>query len=106
MFRRIIDTIDVILETDRFKSTVEALKEIARWALLFAVSWVITQTLAQIDLVPETRVVTVWVFSYTLPIRFLVNLGLTMLGRFIDKYLYEYGKLKDRPSLKKGLTRF
>lgn len=88
----------------------EALKEIARWAALygvsFVVSWFITSTLGQITNVPEVFPLNVWVFTYLIPVRQAFTFGLTLLGRYVDKYLHELGKEKDDDNLKAGLTRF
>lgn len=90
--------------------TKEGLKELGRWVALYAVSfvasWFIAETLSQVILVPEFFTVKLWVFSYLIPIRQLFTLGLTFLGRFVDKYLHELGKQKEDESLKLGLTRF
>lgn len=89
---------------------IEALKETAlsilRWVVLFVVSWLITQTLTQINLVPESQEIRVWVFSYLIPVRLLFQLGLTFVGKMVDEYLHELGKEKNSDSLKKGLVRF
>lgn len=83
----------------------ESTKEIARWVILFAISWVITETLKQVNLVPEFANVKVWVFAYTLPIRAGLQFALTFAGRFVDKYLFE--KSKDNPRTEtKGLLPF
>lgn len=88
----------------------EALKEIGRWAGLytisFVISWFISQTLGQVGLVPEFFSFKIWVFTYLIPVRQIFTLGLTFIGRFIDKYLHELGKEKEDESLKLGLTRF
>lgn len=67
----------------------EALKEVVRWAVLFAVSWFITATLAQIVAVPETYDLRVWVFVYSLPIRLMFQVALTALGRWIDRQIHD-----------------
>ena len=100
---------------EKMKPYVEGAKEVARWLVLFVVSWLITQTIAQIGKVPESAKVELWVFSYVIPVRMLINLVLTFVGRFVDKVLYEIGKAREeRSTLKKpvtslltgGLTRF
>jgi hypothetical protein len=95
---------------DKLKPTLEALKELGRLALLFVVSWIITETLKQLGVVPEKATITIWLFNYTIPIRLLVNLGLTALGRYVDKLLHEIGKAKEKlgetSKLTGGLTRF
>lgn len=96
------------MNKDKIKAIKEGLLEVARWALLFVVGWIITSTLAQLDVVPETGTVRVWLFQYVIPIRFLINLGLTMLGRFVDKALHEFGKDRGNTGYlgTKGLTGF
>lgn len=74
------------------KPTIEALKEIARWAICIAAGWVITETLNQITAVPESAVVKIWVFTYALPIRMLLQTALTFAGRAIDKYIFVKNK--------------
>lgn len=71
---------------------VEGFKEIARWGALFAASWLVTQTLGQLDLVPEKATVQVWVFSYTLPVRLALQAALTFAGRWLDKFLFVQSK--------------
>lgn len=74
----------------------EALKEVMRWVALyvasFTLSWFITETLKQIALVPEAFNVKIWVFTYAIPIRQLFTFGLTLAGRYTDKYLHESHK--------------
>jgi len=90
----------------------ETLKEAGRWILLFIISWIITSTLTQIDVVPESQEVRVWVFTYVIPVRLLVNLALTAAGKLVDKYLHE--KETEKPKSEqnngwlgvKGLTGF
>lgn len=98
---------------EKIKPYVEGLKEVARWVVLFVVSWLITETLSQMGAVPEFATVKLWVFNYVIPVRLLVNFLLTMLGRFIDKALYTAGKMIEEKSKKPitskltgGLTRF
>ena len=74
----------------------EAGKEVLRWVVFFAISWVITETLKQIDLVPEFATVKVWVFTYLLPVRSMVQFGLTFLGRAADKFVHEWNATKLR----------
>lgn len=71
---------------------IEALKEVGRWVALFVVSWIITATLDQIANVPEFSEVKLWVFTYTIPVRQLFTVGLTMAGRYADKYVHEQTK--------------
>jgi hypothetical protein len=84
----------------------EGVKEAGRWIALFVVSWIITETINQKDLIPEFANIKVWVFAYTIPARTAVVFGLTLLGRFIDKWLHEIGKATDNLKLMGGLTRF
>lgn len=66
----------------------EAVKEVARWVVLFVASWIITQVLSQITKVPETTNVNVWVFTFVVPVRLTIQTILTLAGRWIDKYLF------------------
>lgn len=77
-----------------YKPNLEALKEIGRWLVLFIVSWIIAETLKQVANVPEWYTVKVWVFTYAVPVRTLFTFGLTLAGRYVDKYLHEKAKLK------------
>lgn len=67
---------------------IESLKEVGRYALFFVVSWFITATLAQINLIPESYNAKIADFTYAIPIRFVVQFGLTGILRYIDKYLF------------------
>lgn len=89
-----------MLTEEKKKELLEKVKEILRWVVLFVVSWFITETLSQADLVPSTYTLHIWVFSYILPIKTLFVTALTMLGRFVDRLLHESGVAE------KGLTRF
>ena len=88
--------------------TIEALKEIGRWVLLFVASWLITETINQITVIPETLEVKIWVFAYLIPIRLSVKTLLTLVGRFVDKLLHERGKAmgKDGWLGARGITYF
>lgn len=66
----------------------EAIKEIARWVVLFIISWVITEILAQIALVPESYALKVWVFTFSIPLQTALATGLTFAGRYVDKFLF------------------
>lgn len=74
----------------------EAVKEVMRWvalyALSFTISWFIAETLKQVAQVPETFNFKVWVFTYAIPVRQLFTFGLTLAGRYADKYLHESHK--------------
>lgn len=84
---------------------IEALKEVGRWAILFVVSWFITATLDQIANVPEHYTFDVWVFSYGIPVRQLFTVGLTMFGRYADKFVHEKSKM-DIETTVKGILPF
>ena len=68
--------------------TVETIKELGRWAILLVVAWIITETLKQIVSVPEYSTIKVWVFVYDIPVRLLLQLGLSSLGRLIDRLIH------------------
>ena len=85
--------------------SLEGLKEVARWGVLFAISWFITETLKQLNVVPEFYNLKFWEFSYLLPLRYSLQLGLTFAGRFVDKYLFEKTK-QDNSTETKGLLWF
>lgn len=63
-------------------------KEAFRWTLLFVGAWFVGETIKQVGLIPEYFTLKLWVFSYLLPIRAIFILGLTVLSRFIDKFLH------------------
>lgn len=69
--------------------TFEAMKEICRWIFFFALSWIITQTLSQAVMIPETYNLHIWVFTYYIPVRFLFQFLLTGLGRFVDRWIHQ-----------------
>lgn len=85
------------------KPLVETIKEAGRWILSAIAAWIITETLKQINLVPEVANVHVWVFTYGIPIRALLAFVLTLAGRGLDKYVFEINKLKD---ITKGIIPF
>lgn len=72
----------------------EAVKEALRWVVSLVVGWVLTETLKQIDLVPEFATVKLWVFTYMIPVRFMVQTGLTLATRMIDKFIHEWNGTK------------
>lgn len=74
------------------KPILETIKEVGRWLVSAVVSWIITQTMAQLNLVPETYSINVWVFTYTLPIRAGFGFVLTVAGRALDKYVFVASK--------------
>ena len=71
----------------------EALKEVGRWILLFIGAWIATTLLAQVNLVPEMASFKVWVFTFAIPVREVFIFVLTFLGRLIDKWQHEKGKV-------------
>lgn len=87
---------------------IEAVKEVARWVVLFIAGWIITQILSQIILVPENYDLKVWVFTFSIPIRLTLSTGLTVAGRYVDKLLFEQSKQSDKYKLSdpKGLLPF
>lgn len=86
----------------------EASKSVLRLILLFVVSWFVSSTLVQLDLVPEYHNFKVWVFTYMIPVRTPLAFVLTNLGSFVDKLLHEAGKLHGKEGWlgTKGLTGF
>ncbi len=74
------------------KPTLETIKEVGRWILSAVAAWLITETLNQIVLVPESTAVKVWVFTYLIPVRALFQFALTAAGRAIDKYVFTVSK--------------
>lgn len=70
------------------KKLLEWIKEGARWVGLFIFAWFTGETLKQVNLVPEKYDLHVWVFTYSLPIRAMFVLGLTVVSRFVDKLLH------------------
>lgn len=74
------------------KANIEAAKEVLRWVVLFILSWIISELLRQIDLVPESWLLKVYVFSFSIPVRSLFVFLLSLGGRYVDKYLHETKK--------------
>lgn len=72
----------------------EATKEAARWIVSLVVGWFLTETLKQIDLVPEFAQVQLWVFTYMIPVRFVVQTTLTLATRMVDKFIHEWNGTK------------
>jgi hypothetical protein len=68
---------------------VEIIKETIRWVVLFLISWIIAETLKQANVVPEVLNLKVWVFVYTIPVRAVFTILLTLLSRLIDRLLHE-----------------
>ena len=71
----------------------EALKEVARWVVLFVLSWFVSETIKQATSVPEFFALKVWVFVYMIPVRASFMLGLTVLGRVVDRWVHDTPKL-------------
>lgn len=87
------------------KPNIEAIKEIARWLVLFGSSWIITEMLTQSSAIPEFQKLDVWVFSFMIPVRTGIVFVLTFAGRYVDKFLFE--KSKTLPEVEtKGLLPF
>ena len=86
------------------KPTLETLKEVGRWILSAIVAWILTETLKQIVLVPEFAEVKIWVFTYLIPVRALVQFGLTAAARALDKYVFV--KNKEDNHIDKGVIPF
>lgn len=84
------------------KATIEALKEVGRWLVLFLASSLIIGLEAQVKLLPDF----VKVAGIMINIRQAAVAALTFAGRYIDKYLHETGKEIGNDKLIKGLTRF
>jgi len=76
------------------KPNIEATKEILRWVVFFIVSWFISETMKQLNLIPEYYKLKIYVFTYLIPIRSIFAFFLTMIGRYADKYLHEKNKEK------------
>jgi hypothetical protein len=85
-----------------WKKIWEAVKEPLRWIVLFVASWIITQLVNQAVVIPESWEIKVWLFSFVVPLRYLIVTGLTLLGRFVDKYLH----LSEPEGKAGGLLRF
>lgn len=78
---------------DNLKPYIEGLKEVGRYVILFLISGLLVQLTGQITNVPESTSFAIWVFTVTIPVRMTFQLVFTALGRFIDKALYEAGKI-------------
>jgi len=76
--------------SNKQKAAIEAGKEIGRWLVLMSISWFISETLKQADLLPTTYSVQFGVFYYSIPLRFLFQSFLTLAGRYVDKFIHEY----------------
>jgi hypothetical protein len=83
----------------------EAIKETLRWGVFLAIGWLITETLNQITVIPELYPIHLGSLVYSLPIRLSVQVALTFVGRYVDKYIYT--KTFNDPTVKtKGLLPF
>lgn len=72
----------------------EATKEALRWVISLVVGWVLAETLKQINLVPEYSMVKVWVFTYMIPVRFIIQTTLSLATRMVDKFVHEWNATK------------
>lgn len=88
------------------KPRLEAIKSGARLVVLYIASWVITEVLAQIANIPATYDLTIYGFLFSIPVRLMIQTGLTLINVVLDKYIHEIGKAFNEESLVKGLTRF
>ena len=92
------------------KPQIEAIKEIGRWIVLFIASWIIVQIVNQIAVVPQIWDLKIWEFHFFIPVRELFLAGLTLAGRFIDKWKFESSKELSESlgnkELRKGLLPF
>lgn len=70
------------------KPNIEAVKEVARWLVLFVASWIVTEMLTQSSAIPEFHKLDVWVFSFMIPVRTAIVFGLTFVGRYLDKWMF------------------
>lgn len=70
------------------QAILDVVKEVGRWVIFFSVSAFITQTLAQISLVPENATIKLWVFVYSIPIRTILFWALSIVQRIIDRWMH------------------
>jgi len=80
----------------------EAFKEIGRLTVFLVISWIISETLKQVGVIPEVATVKVWLFVYSIPVRWLFTAALTLAGRYADKYTFIYNKVNKVYSLEEG----
>lgn len=73
----------------------EAIKEIGRWLFFFVLSWIVTQTLQQANVIPEFYTLHISVLAYTVPLRAGIMWAFTIIGRYADKYVYVQNKLNN-----------
>jgi len=74
----------------------EAFKSIVRLVIFVVVSDILVQLLNQAIKVPESLMVKLWVFDYTIPARMLFTTGLTFVLSYVDKL--KHLKFKDEHS--------
>lgn len=77
-------------------ANIEAAKEVGRWLIFFIGSWIITQMLGQAASVPEYQFVHLWVYVFMIPLRATITFLLTMVLRYIDKYLHVNPDIKSQ----------
>ncbi len=82
------------------KPIFEGIKEVGRWGLLLAISWLVVQLLGQVNSIPETLNIKVWVFSLPIPVREVFVFTLTFVGRFADKWRFENTKVQPKVETK------
>lgn len=63
----------------------DVIKTGLRFVIVAVTSWFVTQLLAQITVIPETRNVHVWEFVFAVPVRLLVQSFLTFLLAALDR---------------------
>lgn len=76
----------------------ESIKSVLRLIVISVVSGIITQMLAQLNLVPESQYMKVFVFTFTIPLRSTLFLILTAAGKYVDKLLFEVNSNKRKPA--------
>ena len=84
----------------KLKPVFEALKEPLRWFLLSIVAYAVSLLTQNIPGIAD------FLYEYLQLNIEITTMGLTVILRFLDKYLHEVGKIEDNESLIKGLTRF
>ena len=73
-------------------ANIEALKSTLRWVVLFVGSFIISELIRQADLIPESWLLKIFIFTFAIPVRTLFIFGLTLIGGYVDKYLHEVKK--------------
>ena len=84
------------------KANIEALKEIARWLVITIFAWIISEIIRQGNLIIDFYQVKIYTFTFLIPIRSVFILGLTILGRYLDKLKHE--KMKTLKKYPQGMT--